>query len=123
MVPASPLDVSNERKVFMPERDSNPTQGFKATNHQLGDWDSEQQYWRANWSDRPYATADRGFEFYGPGYRYGYENALKHGGRQWDDAEAELRGGWDKYEHRSAGTWEHIKEAVRDGWNRIAHHA
>jgi hypothetical protein len=66
-------------------------------------------------------SADRGFEFYSSGYRYGFESAHKHGAKQWADAEGELRSGWDKYEHRGEIAWEHIKEAVRDGWNRIAH--
>jgi hypothetical protein len=107
--------------MVMVERDSNPTQGFKATSEQLGDWESEKSYWRENWSTRPYVSADRGFEFYSSGYRYGFESAHKHGAKQWADAEGELRSGWDKYEHRGEVAWEHIKEAVRDGWNRIAH--
>ena len=105
----------------MAERDSNPTQGFGATKQQLGDWQSEEIYWRENWSTRPYTIADRGFAFYGPGYRYGFESAHQMYGRQWEDVESELRSGWDRYEHRGAGAWEHIKDAVRDGWNRIAH--
>lgn len=105
----------------MAEPDSNPTQGFKATRQQLGDWEQEQTYWRENWSTRPYVSADRDFEFYSPGYRYGFESAHRNRDKQWADAEGELRSGWDKYEHRGEGTWEHIKEAVRDGWNRIAH--
>ena len=105
----------------MPERDANPTQGFMATREQLGDWESERSYWRENWSARPYASADRGFEFYSSGYRYGFESAHKHRDKQWADAESEIRKGWDKYEHRGEVAWEHIKDAVRDGWNRIAH--
>lgn len=105
----------------MAERDTNPTQGFGATKQQLGDWNTEEDYWRDNWSTRPYAIADRGFAFYVPGYRYGYESACQMLGKQWEDVEPDLRTGWDRYEHRGTGTWEHIKEAVRDGWNRIAH--
>ena len=96
----------------MAEPDANPTQGFKATSHQLGDWESERTYWRENWSTRPYASADRGFE-----------SAHKHRDKQWADAESDLRSGWDNYEHRGESAWEHIKDAVRDGWNRIAHRA
>ena len=38
-----------------------------------------------------------------------------------NDVESDLRTGWDKFEHRSAGgaTWENIKDAVRDAWHRI----
>jgi len=107
----------------MAEPDANPTQGFKATKQQLGDWEPEQSYWRDNWAARPYVIADRGFEFYGPGYRYGFECARLYDGKQWAEAEGDVRSGWDSYEHRGSTTWEHIKDAVRDGWNRIAHGA
>jgi len=101
--------------------DINPTQGFGATKDQLN-WNSEETYWRNNWRARPYAQADRGFEYYAPGYRYGYESASKYRGREWNDVEPDLRSGWDKYEHRGQSTWEHMKDAVRDAWNRVVHH-
>ena len=123
MASARAICVSNEGKVAMVERDSNPTQGFKATSEQLGDWEHEDTYWRQHWSTRPYATADRSYEFYSPGYRYGFDAAQKHGRKPWADAESELRSGWDTYEHRGTSTWEHIKDAVRDSWDRIAHRA
>jgi hypothetical protein len=42
-------------------------------------------------------------------------------GRSWEEAEADLRRGWDTYEHRgtSPAPWEEIKEAVRDAWDRV----
>jgi hypothetical protein len=104
----------------MSERDVNPGQGFKATDRQLGeDWRSEETYWRDNWQSRPYASADRGFEFYSPGYRYGYESAARNRGRPYSEVESDLRTGWDRYENRGKATWENIKDAVRDGWNRV----
>ena len=83
------------------------------------DWASEDSYWRSNFTSRPYARADRGYESYQPGYRYGFESANRHRGRQWSDAENELRAGWDRFEHRGQSTWEHVKDAVRDAWDRV----
>lgn len=102
----------------MQPRDTNPSQGFKATERQL-DWASEETHWRQNYSSRPYVRADRGFNYYSPGYRYGYEAAHRFRGRDWKDVEPELRSGWDRYEHRGQSTWENIKDAVRDGWDRV----
>lgn len=102
----------------MDHRDVNPTQGFKATDRQL-DWGAEETYWRSNWSARPYAQADRGFDYYRPAYRYGYESGHRHAGRNWNDVEPDLRQGWDRREDRGDSTWENIKDAVRDGWNRV----
>jgi len=102
---------------MMSNRDVNPSQGFGATRDQL-DWGSEETYWRGAWNTRPYATADRDFDYYRPGYRYGFESANRHRGREWNDVESDLRGGWDRYEHRGQSTWENVKDAVRDAWHR-----
>lgn len=105
----------------MANRDVNPSQGFGNRNADIGDWSTESAWWRGNWRSRPYVTADRGYEYYEPGYRYGYESAHRMRGRRWEDAESELRSGWDRFEHRGESTWEHIKDAVRDAWDRVAH--
>ena len=102
----------------MANRDTNPTQGFSATDRQL-DWANEETYWRDNWKTRPYVTADRGFDYYQPGYRYGVESATRFQGRQWNDAESDLRTGCDRYEYRGQSTWENVKDAVRDAWDRV----
>ena len=44
----------------MSYRDTNMTQGFRATSEQL-DWGAEEGYWRDNWASRPYASADLGY--------------------------------------------------------------
>ena len=102
----------------MSNRDANPSQGFRATPQQL-DWGSEEEHWREGWSTRPYASADRDYEYYRPGYRYGFESAQRHQGRNWNEAEGDLRSDWDRYEHRGESTWENMKDAARDAWNRV----
>ena len=52
-----------------------------------GDWGTEEQYWRSNFNTRPYVIADRGFDYYRPGYRYGYESATLYRGRNWNDVD------------------------------------
>jgi hypothetical protein len=105
----------------MANRDKNISTGT-STSGVPGDWIAEEQYWRTSWSTRPYVSADRGFEYYEPGYRYGYEAANRHRGRDWNDVESDLRSGWDKFEHRGKRTWENMKDAVRDAWNRVTKH-
>ena len=83
------------------------------------DWQTEEEYWRNNYSTRPYAVNHMDFEFWQPGYRYGYDSAMKYQGRKWHDVEADLKSGWDRVEHRGKTTWEQIKDAVRDGWDRV----
>jgi hypothetical protein len=87
-----------------------------------GNWTRDQSWWRENFRDRPYVQADRGFEVYEPGYRYGYESASRLRGRSWNDVEPELRTGWNSFEGRGQSTWENIKDAVRDAWDRVNGH-
>ena len=83
-------------------------------------WAQEDRWWEQNFSSRPYASG-RPYEEFRPAYRYGFESGQHHLGRTWNDVESDLRTGWDKFEHRSAGgaAWENIKDAVKDAWHRI----
>ena len=83
-------------------------------------WDEEDTYWRANYRTRPYASVtEYEYDYFRPGYQYGYEATGRHQGRSWSDVESELAGGWDRYERRGESTWEQMKGAVRDAWDRI----
>lgn len=87
----------------------------------MADWKTEEDYWRNNYSSRPYIGTDKDFDRWRGAYRYGYDAANRYQGRKWEDVESDLRGGWDTYEHRGTvrSTWEQVKAAVRDGWDRI----
>jgi hypothetical protein len=84
------------------------------------DWKSEDEYWRTNYRNRPYAAGGSNeYGYYQPGYRYGVESATRYRGREWNDVEADLQRDWDRYEHRGQSTWEQMKAAVRDAWDRV----
>lgn len=83
-------------------------------------WNDEDTYWRSNWRSRPYATGSSyDYDYYQPGYRYGYEAANRYADRDWNDVETDLRSSWDRYEHRGTSTWDQVKDAVRDAWDRV----
>ena len=88
------------------------------TPHNL-DWDTEDSYWRSNYSSRPYAKSAGDYDRYRPGYRFGYESANQYRDRSWDDVEKDLSTSWSSYEHRGNSTWEQVKDAVRDAWDRV----
>jgi hypothetical protein len=87
----------------------------------LAAWETEDNYWHENFSSRPYAIGPDYYERFRPAYRYGFESATHGLGRTWDDAEPDLRAGWDRYQHRgeASSVWEDVKDAVRDAWDRI----
>ena len=82
------------------------------------DWNVENDYWKTNYRTRPYA-GNQDYNFYQPGYRYGYEAANRYEGRNWTDVESDLQQDWNRYEHRGESTWEQMKHAVRDAWDRV----
>jgi hypothetical protein len=84
-------------------------------------WDTEENYWFENFTSRPYSLGPDYFDRFRPAYRYGFETGRHHMGRTWEDAEPDLRRGWETYEHRgeNPSAWEEIKDAARDAWNRI----
>jgi hypothetical protein len=91
-----------------------------AERNDLLGWDDEDTYWRTNYRNRPYASAGTNeYDYYQPGYRYGYESASRYKDREWNDVESDLSRGWDSYEHRGNSTWENVKGAVRDAWDRV----
>jgi len=89
--------------------------GWKAS------WETEDNYWFENFTSRPYAVGPDYYDRFRPGYRYGFESAQHHVGRQWDDAEPDLREGWERYPHRGENptAWDEIKAAVKDAWDRV----
>jgi hypothetical protein len=84
-------------------------------------WETEDNYWHENFTSRPYALGPDFYDRFRPGYRYGFESAQHYMGRPWEEAEPDLRSGWDSYEHRGEAptTWDEIKSAVRDAWDRV----
>jgi hypothetical protein len=81
-------------------------------------WKDEDEYWRANYSRRPYARGSS-YDMFSGGYRYGYEAADRYAGRDWDEIEPDLERDWDRYEYRGKSTWQQVKDAVRDAWDRV----
>jgi hypothetical protein len=84
-----------------------------------GDWNLDQAWWRENFRDRPYVVADRNFDYYEPGYRFGYEAATRYRGKRFDDVEPHLRTDYDRFEHRGKSTWESMKDAVHDAFDKV----
>jgi hypothetical protein len=79
----------------------------------------ENEYWKNNYSTRPYVTAGSKYDDYEPAYRYGWESRTKHSGRQFDEVESDLGRDWDSAKGKSQMTWDRAKDATRDAWDRL----
>ncbi len=62
---------------------------------------------------------DEHYDEYAPAYLYGLDMATheQHGGREWAEAEADLRGEWERRHPQSA--WAKFREAVRHSWEKL----
>lgn len=79
----------------------------------------ESAYWSDNFSGRDYVAQGSSFADYGPAYGYGVTARSQYPGRNFDDVESEMSGGWNAGRGASTLSWERAKHAARDAWNRI----
>jgi len=84
-----------------------------------GDWTRDRSWWQENFRNRPYVSADRGFEDYEPGYRFGYQSVSRYRGKNFNEIEPNLRSDWNSFEGKGQSTWENMKDAVRDAWENL----
>jgi|CXWL01.1.fsa_nt_gi hypothetical protein len=81
----------------------------------------EDEYWRITYVRRPYVPAGRPYEDYQSAYRYGWEASERYPGRTFEELEADLAAGWDKFKGESRLAWLEAKAATRDAWYRVRH--
>lgn len=82
--------------------------------------DDDDSYYRSHWN-ATYSTSGETYDDYRPAYSYGSQmrNDSRYSGRQWDDAENDLRSDWESRNAGGPSTWEKMKSAVRHGWDRM----
>lgn len=81
---------------------------------------AEDDYWRENYSTRPYVTSGVTYEDYGPAYRYGIDAYSRYPDRKFEDLDVDLSRNWPNARGPSSLTWERAKHATRDAWHRVS---
>ena len=69
-----------------------------------------------------YSTRGRDYDYYVPGYRYGYGLAMDERWDEydsWDAMEADARREWESLQTNTGNAWEDFKDAVRRGWEDV----
>lgn len=79
----------------------------------------EEAFWRSAYNDRPYAK-DRSYEDLHPAYQYGWESRGRYQDRIFDQAESDLRSGWEQSRGSSTLAWDDARHASRDAWDRVS---
>lgn len=91
-----------------------------ATRNSNATIESETNYWRNNYSTRPYVNRTMKYDTYAPAYRYGVETYSAHNGRRFEDiSDAQLRQGWENMRGNSTMEWNQARDAARDAYNRL----
>jgi hypothetical protein len=81
----------------------------------------QDHWWRDNYSTLDGLQADRGYDYYDPAFRYGWESAGQHRGRRFADVESNLSTGWSSRPARQDARWEDVRHAVRHSFERAMH--
>lgn len=81
----------------------------------------EENYWRKEYVNRPYARKDRDFDYYHPAYRYGWESATnpRYTRRPFNEVEPDLQKNWATARGASTADWHDVRDASRDSYERV----
>jgi hypothetical protein len=79
----------------------------------------EDEYWRSNYSTRPYVNKGSAYDDYAPAYRLGWERYPDYHGRSFDDVEHEFERDWDNTRGSSRLAWNDARHATRDSFQRV----
>ena len=80
----------------------------------------EDNYWRENYSERPYVNTGDSYDDYGPAYSYGVDAQSRYPGRNFDEVESDLSDDWASARGTSTLDWDRAKHATRDAWHRVS---
>jgi hypothetical protein len=79
----------------------------------------EDEWWRQNYAQRPYARKDVSYDAYRPAYQYGWQARMMHADAEWSEIEPNLAAGWAQARGDSKLEWADAKHAAKDAWDRI----
>lgn len=83
----------------------------------------EQEYWRTNYTDRPYVRSGETYDDYETAYQTGWESQFQYQSKSFDEVENDLQRAWSDGRGKSTLDWERAKPAMRDSWERARRRA
>ena len=79
----------------------------------------EERFWRETYVRQPYFVAGRTYEYYAPGFRAGWEGRVRHDGRTFNEAEADLIADYVLSKSELDPAWHDVRSAARAAWDRV----
>ena len=80
---------------------------------------AEEKFWRETYIREPYYVKGRSYEYYAPGFRAGWEGRVRHDGRSFESAEAELKSDYLRSRTELSQEWLDVRPAARAAWDRV----
>lgn len=89
-----------------------------SSNGNTADMNRYRSVWQKHYNSNFANTNGHDFNYYEPGYRYGYTvaNDPRYRGRDWNAIESDVRRDWDT---NGQGAWEDFKDTIRYAWNDV----
>jgi len=104
----------------MAQTPPNGTNTVRPQNATAAEWNAEDQYWRNNFSNRPYAHDNVNYTMYRPAFQFGVNTFSQFGGRPFNDInQDQLRASWQQANPSSNLTWDQAGLAIRDSYDRL----
>lgn len=80
---------------------------------------AEETYWRETFIREPYFVQGVSYEYYAPAFRAGWEGRVRHDGRTFEQAEAQLKVDYELSRAELDPTWKEVRSAARAAWDRV----
>ena len=84
---------------------------------------AEESYWRETFEKEPYYVKGKAYDYYAPGFRAGWEGRVRHDGRKFEEAEAELAAEYNLNKTELQPDWQTVRPAARAAWDRVDHNS
>ncbi len=79
----------------------------------------EDEWWRDQYAQRPYAQPGVPYELVRPAYQYGWQARMMHADADWPEIEPTLAAGWPQARGESTLEWAEARHAAKDAWDRV----
>ncbi len=80
---------------------------------------AEEVFWKETYTREPFYVPGRTYEYYAPGFRAGWEGRVRHDGRTFEEAEAQLKVEYMISNSELDPDWKEVRAAARAAWNRV----
>ena len=80
---------------------------------------AEETFWRETYVREPFYVTGTPYEYYAPAFRAGWQGRVLHDGRSFEQAEADLKAGYEATRSELDPQWADIRPAARAAWQRV----